>query len=184
MTRSCHSVYCAVTIAPLCPMYIALSLFQMASENMVSSTRMTLLVGTTKGAFLISDDNDRSGWVIQGPYCDGWPINHVIGDPETGSHLGGGWRRMARRRYLVQRRRRYELEGHPTYKGKDGRLGRQRSQFRKDDRLDRRTAALYRRIRSNLVARATRTVRCMPAPNQRTFWPVRTAVKSGNGYKL
>ena len=65
-------------------MYIALSLFRMASENMMSSTRMTLLVGTTKGAFLISDDNDRRGWVIQGPYCDGWPINHVIGDPETG----------------------------------------------------------------------------------------------------
>jgi hypothetical protein len=51
---------------------------------------MTLLVGTTKGAFLISDDNDRRGWVIQGPYCDGWPINHVIGDPETGVIWAGG----------------------------------------------------------------------------------------------
>jgi hypothetical protein len=71
-------------------MYIALSLFQMATENMMSSTRMTLLVGTTKGAFLISDDNDRRGWVIQGPYCDGWPINHVIGDPETGVIWAGG----------------------------------------------------------------------------------------------
>jgi hypothetical protein len=78
-------------IAPLClQLYIALSLFRMASENMVSSTRMTLLVGTTKGAFLISDDNDRRGWVIQGPYCDGWPINHVIGDPETGVIWAGG----------------------------------------------------------------------------------------------
>ncbi|MGC1747235.1 MAG: exo-alpha-sialidase, partial [Pseudolabrys sp.] len=56
----------------------------------MSSTRMTLLVGTTKGAFLISDDNDRRGWVIQGPYCDGWPINHVIGDPETGVIWAGG----------------------------------------------------------------------------------------------
>ena len=102
----------------------------------MSSTRMTLLVGTTKGAFLISDNNDRRGWVIQGPYCDGWPINHVIGDPETGV-IWAGWRRMARRRYLAQRRWWYELQGHPTYKGKDGRLGRQRSQFRKNDRLDR-----------------------------------------------
>ncbi|MGB7827721.1 MAG: exo-alpha-sialidase, partial [Pseudolabrys sp.] len=57
---------------------------------MMSFTRMTLLVGTTKGAFLISDDNDRRGWVIQGPYCDGWPINHVIGDPETGVIWAGG----------------------------------------------------------------------------------------------
>ena len=86
----------------------------------MSLTLITLLVGTTKGAFLISGGNDRSYWAIQGPYCDGWPINHVIGDPETGNHLGGGRRRMARRGYLVQRRRRHELEGHPTYKGKDG----------------------------------------------------------------
>lgn len=56
----------------------------MQSENTMSSTRMTLLVGTTKGAFLISNDDDRSGWAVQGPCCDGWPINHVIGDPETG----------------------------------------------------------------------------------------------------
>ncbi len=51
---------------------------------------MTLLVGTTKGAFLISGGIDRSGWAIQGPYCDGWPINHVIGDPETGTIWAGG----------------------------------------------------------------------------------------------
>ena len=56
----------------------------------MSSTRMTLLVGTTKGAFLISGGNDRSGWAIQGPHCDGWPINHVIGDPETGTLWAGG----------------------------------------------------------------------------------------------
>src|SRR5262249_61360129 len=60
---------------------------------------------------------------------------------------------MARRRYLVQRRRRYKLEGHPPYKRKDGRLGRQRSSLRKDDWLDWRTATLYRYVCSNLVAR-------------------------------
>ena len=56
----------------------------------MSSTRITLLVGTTKGAFLISAGNDRSGWTVQGPYCDGWPINHMIGDPETGTIWAGG----------------------------------------------------------------------------------------------
>ena len=56
----------------------------------MSSTRMTLLVGTTKGAFLICGANDRRGWAIKGPYCDGWPINHVIGDPETGTIWAGG----------------------------------------------------------------------------------------------
>lgn len=57
---------------------------------MTSSSQVTVLVGTTKGAFLISDCNDRSGWTVQGPYCDGWPINHVIGDPETGRIWAGG----------------------------------------------------------------------------------------------
>ncbi|HEX3936241.1 MAG TPA: exo-alpha-sialidase [Xanthobacteraceae bacterium] len=56
----------------------------------MSATRTTLLVGTTKGAFLISGGSDRSGWTVQGPYCNGWPINHMIGDPETGTLWGGG----------------------------------------------------------------------------------------------
>lgn len=52
---------------------------------------VTILVGTTKGAFLISSD-DRKSWTLHGPLCDGWPINHVIGDPATGSlwAAGGG----------------------------------------------------------------------------------------------
>ena len=62
----------------------------MESKNPMSATRTTLLVGTTKGAFLISGGNDRSGWAIGGPYCNGWPINHMIGDPETGTLWAGG----------------------------------------------------------------------------------------------
>jgi photosystem II stability/assembly factor-like uncharacterized protein len=62
----------------------------MESKNPMSATRTTLLVGTTKGAFLISGGSDRSGWTVQGPYCNGWPINHMIGDPETGTLWGGG----------------------------------------------------------------------------------------------
>jgi photosystem II stability/assembly factor-like uncharacterized protein len=27
---------------------------------------------------------------VRGPYCDGWPINHVIGDPATGALWAGG----------------------------------------------------------------------------------------------
>lgn len=51
----------------------------------------TLLIGTTKGAFLI-DSQDRATWTVRGPFCDGWPINHVIGDPDTGTlwAAGGG----------------------------------------------------------------------------------------------
>ena len=48
-------------------------------------THATVLVGTTKGAFLLSGTPEGDGWSVAGPFCDGWPINHVIGDPETGT---------------------------------------------------------------------------------------------------
>lgn len=51
---------------------------------------ITVLTGTTKGAFLISGGADRSGWAVEGPFCDGWPINHVIGDAESGTIWAGG----------------------------------------------------------------------------------------------
>ena len=51
---------------------------------------VTILVGTTKGAFLISSRSDRNGWTVKGPFCDGWPINHIIGDPATRSLWAGG----------------------------------------------------------------------------------------------
>ncbi|MDJ0641002.1 MAG: exo-alpha-sialidase [Paracoccaceae bacterium] len=41
---------------------------------------VTLLVGTTKGAFLV----DEATREVRGPFCDLWPINHVVGDPDTG----------------------------------------------------------------------------------------------------
>jgi hypothetical protein len=43
-----------------------------------------------QGGVLDCGGNDRSGWAIQGPYCDGWPINHVVGDPKTGTLWAGG----------------------------------------------------------------------------------------------
>jgi hypothetical protein len=68
----------------------------MESKNLMSATRITLLIGTTKGAFLLSGGNDRSGWAIRGPYCDGWPINHMIGDPETVAQASGAAKTAAR----------------------------------------------------------------------------------------
>jgi len=56
----------------------------------MSASGTTLLVGTTKGAFLITGDPARESWQVSGPFCDGWPINHVIGDAETGTLWAGG----------------------------------------------------------------------------------------------
>ncbi len=54
----------------------------------------TIMVGTTKGAFLLRSGDGRQSWTVTGPFCGGWPINHVIGDSATG-HLwaagGGDW---------------------------------------------------------------------------------------------
>ncbi len=53
---------------------------------------ITVLLGTTKGVFLLGSDAARQDWQLRGPFCDGWPINHVIGDPQTGTiwAAGGG----------------------------------------------------------------------------------------------
>jgi photosystem II stability/assembly factor-like uncharacterized protein len=48
---------------------------------------VTLLVGTTKGLFLI---DGAKGWAVSGPHCGGWPINHAVGDPATGAMWAGG----------------------------------------------------------------------------------------------
>ena len=51
---------------------------------------VTLLVGTTKGAFLLDGGEAREGWAVRGPFCGGWPINHVIGDADSGTIWAGG----------------------------------------------------------------------------------------------
>ncbi|MBL9055939.1 MAG: exo-alpha-sialidase, partial [Rhodobacteraceae bacterium] len=53
-----------------------------------------VLVGTTKGVFILDGDAARQDWQVSGPLCEGWPINHVIGDPATGTLWaagGGDW---------------------------------------------------------------------------------------------
>jgi hypothetical protein len=54
------------------------------------SANLTVLIGTTKGGFLVSGGADRSGWAVKGPFCDGWSINHMVGDPVTGRLWAGG----------------------------------------------------------------------------------------------
>ena len=54
------------------------------------SSAPVLLVGTTKGAFVLTGDAERQEWRLTGPHCSGWPINHLAGDPETGTLWAGG----------------------------------------------------------------------------------------------
>ncbi|MBT9292860.1 WD40/YVTN/BNR-like repeat-containing protein [Prosthecodimorpha staleyi] len=48
------------------------------------ATKTLLLLGTRKGAFLLESDAERRDWTVHGPFCEMWPINHVVGDAETG----------------------------------------------------------------------------------------------------
>jgi photosystem II stability/assembly factor-like uncharacterized protein len=47
--------------------------------------RTVLLVGTRKGCFFLEDDGDRSRWTVRGPFCESWPVYHVVYDPESGT---------------------------------------------------------------------------------------------------
>lgn len=50
-----------------------------------------LLVGTRKGVFVADSDDGRAAWSLRGPFCETWPVNHVLGDPATGViHAAGG----------------------------------------------------------------------------------------------
>ncbi len=52
--------------------------------------RMLILIGTKKGAFILEGDSDRKDWSLRGPYCEAWPLNHVIGDATTGTIYATG----------------------------------------------------------------------------------------------
>jgi len=51
---------------------------------------VTLLIGTTKGAFILESDPGRESWALSGPRCGLWPINHMVGDPESGQIWASG----------------------------------------------------------------------------------------------
>ncbi len=55
----------------------------------MAKTVLTLL-GTKKGAFILRSEDNRASWTLEGPFCEHWPMNHVVGDPETRAIYGGG----------------------------------------------------------------------------------------------
>ena len=44
-------------------------------------TAIRILVGTRKGAFILSSDSERKKWSVDGPHFAGWEIYHVNGSP-------------------------------------------------------------------------------------------------------
>ena len=52
--------------------------------------KVLVLLGTKKGAFIAESDAGRRSWSLRGPYCETWPMNHVVADAGTGTIYGGG----------------------------------------------------------------------------------------------
>jgi photosystem II stability/assembly factor-like uncharacterized protein len=54
-----------------------------------------LLVGTRKGAFILTSDGKRQRWEVNGPYFGGWEIYHLKGSPVDPNRLyasqSSGW---------------------------------------------------------------------------------------------
>ena len=49
-----------------------------------------VLIGTNKGALILASDARRDSWELRGPFCETWPMNHVIADPASGTIYAGG----------------------------------------------------------------------------------------------
>jgi len=50
-------------------------------------SRARLLVGTRKGAFILTSDGTRKAWQIDGPYFGGWEVYHLKGSPVDPNRL-------------------------------------------------------------------------------------------------
>lgn len=50
-------------------------------------TRVRVLVGTAKGAFVITSDGTRREWRVDGPHFGGWRVMHVTGSPAEPDRL-------------------------------------------------------------------------------------------------
>src|SRR4051812_11920102 len=58
-------------------------------------TGVRVLVGTRKGAFVLTADGKRRDWTVDGPHFGGWEVYHVNGSPADPDRLyaapSGGW---------------------------------------------------------------------------------------------
>src|SRR6187397_1413235 len=58
-------------------------------------SKVRVLVGTRKGAFILTSDGKRKKWDVSGPYFAGWEIYHLKGSPADPNRLyasqSSGW---------------------------------------------------------------------------------------------
>ncbi len=64
-------------------------------ERRDAMSKVRLLVGTRKGAFVLTSDGKRESWKVEGPHFAGWETYHVAGSPVNPDRLycsqSSGW---------------------------------------------------------------------------------------------
>lgn len=54
------------------------------------SDRVELLLGTKKGAFILESEAARRDWRVRGPFCETWPIHHLVRSADSTLYAAGG----------------------------------------------------------------------------------------------
>src|ERR671910_2841960 len=66
---------------------------RLRKESWMSGVRV--LVGTRKGAFVLTSDEKREKWDVSGPHMAGWEIYHLKGSPVNPDRIyasqSSGW---------------------------------------------------------------------------------------------
>jgi hypothetical protein len=57
------------------------------TENLQSMSKIRVLVGTRKGAFILTSDGKRERWKVSDPHFAGWEIYHLKGSPAESERL-------------------------------------------------------------------------------------------------
>ena len=67
----------------------------LAAQKGTGMSGVRVLVGTRKGAFILTSDAQRKNWDVSGPHFAGWEIYHVKGSPVNPNRLyasqSSGW---------------------------------------------------------------------------------------------
>ena len=73
-------------------------------------SEVRVLVGTRKGAFILTADGKRARWEVSGPHFAGWEIYHLKGSPvDPNRHLRVAVQRLVRADHPALRRRRQDV---------------------------------------------------------------------------
>ncbi|HEX4583057.1 MAG TPA: exo-alpha-sialidase, partial [Acidobacteriaceae bacterium] len=50
-------------------------------------SKVRVLVGTHKGAFVLTSDGKRQKWEVSGPHFAGWDVYHLKGSPADSNRI-------------------------------------------------------------------------------------------------